>query len=97
MKNVVTKLNVGLIPNNFPKLFGSPFNFAFDLYDIIFASIGHVIMCLRIAPCDRVIYVFFVFLFWVSIDSGVEGLSTYPDEQYFTPGAQIKKLETNER
>ena len=88
---MATKINMGLFPNNCTNYLAPYLMLLFNLNDIIFASIGHVIMCLRIAPCDRVIYVFFVFLLWVSIDSGVEGLSTYPDESYFTPGQQGKR------
>ena len=81
---------MGLVPNNCTNYLAPHLMLLSNLDNDIFASIGHVIMCLRIAPCDRVIYVCFVFL-WVSIDSGVEGLSNYPAEQYFTTGQQGKR------
>ena len=90
MKNAVIKINMGSYPNNCTTYLAPYLILLSNLYNDIFASIGHVIMCLRIAPCERVIYVCFVFL-WVSIDSGVEGLSNYPDEQFFTTGQQGKR------
>ena len=63
MKNVVTKINMGLLPNNCTNYLAPHLILLSNLYNDIFASIGHVIMCLSIASCVLVIYVFLVFPF----------------------------------
>ena len=90
MNNVMTKLNMGLLPNNCTNYLA--------LHLIVLAKFIWRYLCINLTchhDCAlHLVFMLFIcssVIVWVSIDSGVEGSPTYPDEPYYTPRQRGKR------